>query len=111
VNTRAKVDFRLEVGTQSETINVQGASPLVEFSDKLNNNVDTERIQEIPLSGRDFNSLLGITPGVQHDPGGGFLSVSISGARRTSNNNMIDGISDNDRYYADSVLNQTGGDV
>src|SRR5262249_49824932 len=50
----------------------------------------------------------GVTPGVQRDPGGGFLSVSISGARRTSNNYMIDGISNNDRYYGDSVLNQTG---
>jgi len=108
VNTVTKADFKLEVGAQSETITVQAASPLVEFSDKLNNNVDTERIQQIPLSGRDFNSLLGVTPGVQRDPGGGFLSVSISGARRTSNNYMIDGISNNDRYYGDSVLNQTG---
>jgi hypothetical protein len=108
VNTVAKADFRLEVGTQSETITVQGVSPLVEFSDKLNNNVDKERIDQIPLSGRDFNSLLGVTPGVQRDPGGGFLAVSISGARRTSNNYMIDGISNNDRYYGDSVLNQTG---
>jgi hypothetical protein len=108
VSTVAKADFRLEVGAQSETITVQGVSPLVEFSDKLNNNVDKERIDQIPLSGRDFNSLLGVTPGVQRDPGGGFLAVSISGARRTSNNYMIDGISNNDRYYGDSVLNQTG---
>ncbi|OLC75581.1 MAG: hypothetical protein AUH72_20175 [Acidobacteria bacterium 13_1_40CM_4_65_8] len=108
VNTVAKSDFRLEVGTQSETITVEGVSPLVEFSDKLNNNVDKERIDSIPLSGRDFNSLLAVTPGVQRDPGGGFLAVSISGARHTSNNYMIDGISNNDRYYGDSVLNQTG---
>ena len=108
VNAVAKSDFKLEVGTQSETITVEGVSPLVEFSDKLNNNVDKERIDSIPLSGRDFNSLLAVTPGVQRDPGGGFLAVSISGARRTSNNYMIDGISNNDRYYGDSVLNQTG---
>jgi Carboxypeptidase regulatory-like domain/TonB dependent receptor-like, beta-barrel len=108
VNTVVKADFGLEVGTQAETITVEGASPLVEFSDKLNNYVDTERITEIPLSGRDFNSLLAVTPGVQRDPGGGFLAVSISGARHTSNNYMIDGISNNDRYYGDSVLNQTG---
>src|SRR5215472_1793591 len=108
VNTVAKSDFKMEVGTQSETITVEGVSPLVEFSDKLNNNVDKERIDSIPLSGRDFNSLLAVTPGVQRAPGGGFLAVSISGARRTSNNYMIDGISNNDRYYGDSVLNQTG---
>ncbi len=108
VNTVAKSDFKMEVGTQSETVTVTGVSPLVEFSDKLNNNVDTQRIESVPLSGRDFNSLLAVTPGVQREPGGGFLAVSISGARRTSNNYMIDGISNNDRYYGDSVLNQTG---
>src|SRR6266581_1223204 len=108
VHTVTKADFKLAVGAQSETITVEGVVPLVEFSDKLNNNVDTNRIVDIPLSGRDFNSLLAVTPGVQRDPGGGFLAISISGARRTSNNYMIDGISNNDRYYGDSVLNQTG---
>src|SRR5262249_37080800 len=108
VSAVSKADFRLEVGAQSETITVQGVSPLIEFSDKLNNNVDKERIDSIPLSGRDFNSLLAVTPGVTREPGGGFIAVSISGARRTWNNYMIDGISNNDRYYGDSVLNQTG---
>jgi hypothetical protein len=108
VNTVAKADFKLEVGAQSETITVEAVSPVIEFSDKLNNNVDTERITEVPLSGRDFNSLLAVTPGVTRDPGGGFLAVSIAGTRHTSNNYMIDGISNNDRYYGDSVMNQVG---
>ena len=106
-NAVAKTDFRLEVGTVSETVTVEGVSPLVEFSDKLNNRVDSQRIMEMPLSGRDFNSLLNVMPGVQHRPGGGFQGVTISGARTTSNNFMIDGISNNDRYYGDTVLNQT----
>src|SRR5438270_1593398 len=106
-NGVSKADFRLEVGTQSETITVEGVSPLIEFSDKLNNRVDSERIESLPLSGRDFNSLLNVMPGVQHRPGGGFQGVNISGARTSSNNFMIDGISNNDRYYGDTVLNQT----
>jgi outer membrane receptor protein involved in Fe transport len=108
VNSVSKADFRLEVGAQSESITVEGVSPLVDLSDNLNNYVDKDRIDSVPLSGRDFNSLLGVTPGVQRNPGGGFLAVSISGTRHTSNNYMIDGISNNDRYYGDSVLNQTG---
>jgi hypothetical protein len=108
VNAVSKADFKLEVGSQSETITVEGVAPLIEFSDKLNNSVDTERITEIPLSGRDFNSLLAVTPGVQREPGGGFIAVSIAGMRHTSNNYMIDGISNNDRYYGDSVMNQVG---
>src|SRR2546428_2031637 len=107
-NGVAKVDFRLEVGTMSETITVEGVSPLIEFSDKLNNRVDSQRVESMPLSGRDFNSLLNVTPGVQHQPGGGFQAVNISGARTSSNNFMIDGISNNDRYYGDSVMNQPG---
>ena len=107
-NGVAKADFKLEVGTQSETINVEGVSPVIEFSDKLNSRVDAQRIEAIPLSGRDFNSLLNVMPGVQHRPGGGFQGLNVSGARTTSNNFMIDGISNNDRYYGDSVLSQTG---
>ena len=45
MNAVAKADFKLEVGAQSETITVEGVSPLVEFSDKLNNRVDTQRIE------------------------------------------------------------------
>ena len=107
-NGVAKVDFKLEVGAQSETITVEASSAVVEFSDKLNNRVDTKRIEAMPLSGRDFNSLLNVTPGVQHNPGGGFQAVNVSGARTSSNNFMIDGISNNDRYYGDTVLNSPG---
>jgi carboxypeptidase family protein/TonB-dependent receptor-like protein len=108
VGSTTKADFSLEVGAREETVTVAGASPIVEFSDKVNSYVDQERIVDLPLSGRDFNSLLGVTPGVQRAPGGGFLAVSIAGARATSNNYMVDGIPNNDRYYGDSVLNQTG---
>src|SRR5260370_22965941 len=106
-NSVAKTDFKLEVGTVSETVTVEAVSPLIEFSDKLNNRIEAKRIEEIPLSGRDFNSLLNVMPGVQHRPGGGFQGLNISGARTSSNNFMIDGISNNDRYYGDSVLSQT----
>jgi len=101
-------DFSLEVGDQAETVTVEGSTPIIELSGNLNNYVDQDRIVEIPLNGRDFNSLLAITPGVQRAPGGGFLAVNISGARRTSNNYLLDGMYNNDRYYGDSSLNQTG---
>ena len=106
-NSVAKTDFRLEVGAVSETVTVEGVSPLVEYSDKLNNRVDSARIESLPLSGRDFNSLLNVMPGVQHRPGGGFQGVNIGGARTSSNNFMIDGISNNEVYYGDTVMNQT----
>ena len=39
IGSVVRLDFKLEVGTQSETINVEGVSPVIEFSDKLNNRV------------------------------------------------------------------------
>lgn len=101
-------DFVLQVGQISEKVVVEEAAPLVEFTDKLNNYVDSARIENLPFNGRDFNSLLAITPGVQRAPGGGFLAVNISGSRRTANNYLVDGMYNNDRYYGDSSLNQTG---
>ena len=106
-NAVAKVDFNLEVGTQAETVTVVGVSPLIEYSDKLNTRIDSARIESIPLSGRDFYSLLNVMPGVQHRPGGGFQGVNVGGTRTSSNNFMIDGISNNEVYYGDSVMNQS----
>ena len=87
---------------------MEGSAPLVETSPNENNYVDRLKIENVPLNGRDFNSLMAITPGVQRAPGGGFLAVSINGSRTTSNNYFIDGLYNNDRYYGDSAINQTG---
>jgi hypothetical protein len=104
----SRADFKLPVGQRTETVEVEGSAPLIDLSPNENNYVDREKIENVPINGRDFNSLLAITPGVQRDPGGGFLAISINGARTTSNNYFIDGLYNNDRYYGDSAINQTG---
>jgi hypothetical protein len=109
VAQQTKADFRLEVGQNTETITVEAASPLVEFSSgELNNEVDTKSIVDLPTEGRDFKSILALTPGVQRTPGGGFLDVSVSGQRTTTNNYMIDGMPNNDRFYGSEVVGQPG---
>ena len=65
-----EASYALEVGQRAETVMVEGTAPLVELSSNNNNYVDAEKIVEVPLNGRDFNSLLAITPGVQRAPGG-----------------------------------------
>jgi hypothetical protein len=104
----AQASFRMTVGQRAEIVEVQGSAPLVELSPNENNYVDSEKIENVPINGRDFNSLLAITPGVQRAPGGGFLAISINGSRTTSNNYFIDGLYNNDRYYGDSAINETG---
>jgi hypothetical protein len=103
-----KSDFRLEVGQRTETVLVEAATPLVEFSPGVNNEVDTKAILDLPTEGRDFKSILALTPGVQRTPGGGFLDVSVSGQRTTTNNYMIDGMPNNDRFYGSEVVGQPG---
>jgi hypothetical protein len=103
-----QASFKLTVGQRSETVEVEGSAPMTELSPNENNYVDSEKIENVPLNGRDFNSLLAITPGVQRAPGGGFLAISINGSRTTSNNYFIDGLYNNDRYYGDSAINETG---
>jgi len=108
VAQQTKADFRLEVGERTETITVEAASPLVEFSAGVNNEVDAKSIVDLPTEGRDFKSILALTPGVQRSPGGGFLDVSVSGQRTTTNNYMIDGMPNNDRFYGSEVVGQPG---
>jgi hypothetical protein len=103
-----KADFRLELGQNTDTITVEAVAPLVDFSPGINNDVDQERIVDLPLNGRDFKSILAITPGVQRTPGGGFLDISISGQRSTANNYLIDGMYNNDRFYGSEVVGQPG---
>ncbi|HEY6840935.1 MAG TPA: TonB-dependent receptor, partial [Chthoniobacterales bacterium] len=103
-----RAEFKLPVGQRAETVEVEGSAPLIDLSPNENNYLDSEKIENVPINGRDFNSFLAMTPGVQRDPGGGFLAISINGSRTTSNNYFIDGLYNNDRYYGDSAINQTG---
>jgi Carboxypeptidase regulatory-like domain len=108
VGITIKEDFALQVGQKSETVTVEAATPLVDYSEGINNEVDTKAIVDLPTEGRDFKSILALTPGVQRSPGGGFLDVSVSGQRTTTNNYMIDGMPNNDRFYGSEVVGQPG---
>jgi hypothetical protein len=103
-----KSDFQLQVGARTDIVEVEAVAPLVETSPGLNNMVDTKSIVDLPTEGRDFKSILALTPGVQRSPGGGFLDVSISGQRTTTNNYMIDGVPNNDRFYGSELVGQPG---
>ncbi|HEV2196507.1 MAG TPA: carboxypeptidase regulatory-like domain-containing protein [Candidatus Acidoferrum sp.] len=108
VGKETKADFRLQLGERTDTVMVEAASPLVDYSPGVTNEVDTKAIVDLPTEGRDFKSILAITPGVQRSPGGGFLDVSISGQRSTTNNYLIDGMPNNDRFYGSEVVGQPG---
>src|SRR5260370_39236216 len=108
VGITIKKDFALQVGPKTETVMVEAAAPLVDYSPGVTNEVDTKSIVDLPTEGRHFNSIFAVPPGVQRSPGGGFLDVSISGQRSTTNNYLIDGMPNNDRFYGSEVVGQPG---
>jgi hypothetical protein len=107
ISTVTASNFQMVVGAEGESITVEASIPLVEtIENRLATSFEGRRVEDLPISGRDFNSLLQVTPGVSRSPGGGFQSLNINGQRATAANFAIDGIPNNDRYYGESSLNQ-----
>ena len=109
VGNDLKIDFELQPGTTTEVIEVKDEAPLVDATTTtLSGVLSNKPINELPLQGRDFQNLLALHPGVQRDPGGGFHSVTSNGMRPDDNNFIIDGATDNDAYWGETVVNDAG---
>lgn len=105
----ARVDAQLKPGAATVTMNISGEAPMVETtSNVLGETFSNEAINELPLQGRDFQNLVVLQPGIQREPGGGFLSITANGNRPEANNFIVDGIDDNDAYYGTTVINAEG---
>ena len=89
-------DAVLEVGSLTETVTVEAASPLVETSrGSLAAVVENKRVLELPLVNREVFDLIDLTPGAQrmrnsNRAGGG--DVTIAGGRTRSAGVFIDGV-------------------
>lgn len=103
------IDFTLTPGSLTQTIEVQSEAPLTETANAVLTGVLANKaINELPLQGRDFQNLLPLHPGVQRTPGGGFHSTTSNGNRPDDNNYIIDGATDNDAYYGETVVGDAG---
>src|SRR5438477_3542062 len=96
------IDFPLKVAALAETVNVTGASPLIETtSSAVGGLVDVKRIETIPLNGRQFANLAATIPGVglafHTDPTKSTqFSPQINGGNGRNINYQIDGGDNND---------------
>ncbi len=114
VGTDTTADVRLQVGEHEQVI-VTAEAPLIDSTrDVLSEVVDQKLVEELPLNGRDFGKLVALSPGSTVDPSGvagtqgGFGQFNINGNRDRSNNYTLDGTDDNDPFFNNSALNQTG---
>jgi hypothetical protein len=101
------VNFTLEVGKVTENITVTAAVPLVEVTNTtVGTTVQTEQIKAIPINGRDFKSLVLLTPETRLDSERG--NLSISGQRGINTNVTIDGVDYNDAFFGGTVGSAEG---
>jgi hypothetical protein len=109
VQQAARVDFTLAVGSTNQTIEVSGTAALLNTEDAtVGTVIEQKRIVDLPLNGRNFFSLVALSPNVtygftpaQQASGrlGGTrstLTMSLSGARATWANYTLDGITNTD---------------
>ena len=98
VDQRARLDFTLTIGSATETITVEGSAPLLNASDGSVSTVIGNRfIENMPLNGRSFSSLIDLTPGVVLTPTSLYDQgqYSVNGQRPDANYFMVDGVSAN----------------
>ncbi len=116
VNQRARVDVTLEVGGVEETTTVVASSPVLNTdSSEVGTVIEERAIKELPLNGRNFATLVYLTPGVTPGQAGENLSgASTFNPRGASNFNalghqananawLIDGI-DNNEFTFNTVI-------
>lgn len=103
----ARLDFTLQVGAVSETIEVIAAQPMLESSNaSVGQVMETQAIADLPLNGRNYLDLAKLTIGVTEPSGndqsgtagdraknGG--SFVANGTRSDMNNFILDGIDNN----------------
>jgi hypothetical protein len=107
------VDFSLEVGVATETVNVSGEAPMIETSDSdlglvMNHNYVANVAVSIYRNAMNFSRL---APGVTGQPAGTYtsdnqqqISISGGGATQGSNEVILDGVPDTVPLSSGSVV-------
>src|SRR6267378_6823433 len=107
---RARVDARLQLGTVEETVVVTGVSPLLQTdSATVSTLIDQKTVQDAPIPGRNIIRMVQLIPGANEgavsslangtrpDERRQTSSVSINGVNDVLNNQLVDGMDNNER--------------
>jgi outer membrane receptor protein involved in Fe transport len=101
-----RVDVTLRAGSESQTITVTEAVPLVDTtSATLGGTISNETLNDLPLNGRNFQNLITLRPGVMVYPGGGAWTQSTDGIRAGATVYYVDGLMNNDYNVGWTVVN------
>jgi outer membrane receptor protein involved in Fe transport len=107
---RARVDAKLALGTVSENIQVTAeAAPLQTDASTVGTLINEKAVQDLPVAGRNIMRLVQMIPGANEgavsstangtrpDDRRQTSAVSVNGTADTQNNQLIDGLDNNER--------------
>jgi hypothetical protein len=110
VQDALKLDFEMTLGDVSETVTVEAGAPLVNTeSATVSTVIDRKLVDNLPLNGRSFQTLITLTPGVVltvtafNDQG----QFSVNGQRADANYFTVDGVSANFGVTGSIAMQQT----
>jgi hypothetical protein len=107
INQALRVDFKMQVGTASEKVEVGAeAAPVETVTATLGQSVTGRVLTNMPLNGRDTLDLGLLQPGVteSNDDNGGAGNYSIAGGRTDSITYLLDGGLNNDLLDNSNLL-------
>ena len=104
----ARIDFSLEAGGLTETINVTSDAPLLnKETSSVGQVVDNKTVLTLPLNGRNYSQLATLAPGATPNPGSRTSDAfSLNGNRLFQNSFQVDG-ADNNNYIFGVDTNTT----
>ena len=99
----ARLDVRMEIGSVSEVVEVAGRAQMLQTEGAtLSGVIDSQKISDLPLNGRNFVQLALLVPGVNTgQPGAGRGGgISINGTRSEQNSFQLDGVTNTNQWDA-----------
>ena len=105
VDAHARVDFNLQIGTASDSVQVTAEVPLTQTdSSSVGSVIDNTKVVELPLNGRQFYNLALLVPGVAPSAQGSILSFrggfNVAGASELNNNFTLNGLDNNNQLLS-----------
>jgi len=103
-------NFTLQPGTQSQTVEVTAEAPMLDQQQtSVGMDITPEKVQNLPLNGRDFANLAYLAPGVKpvnsYDPTKNRIAVfAVNGSNGRNVNVTVNGIDDKDGTVGGPVM-------
>lgn len=113
VNGHMLVKIQLKVGKITQTVDITDRTSLIDQSPAVATVVDRNYMENSPLNGRTFQSLIALSPGVVLTKSGlgSEGQFSVNGQRANANYVTLDGVSANTSAPSTNVLGQSAGSL